>query len=176
MKRRTVDVVRVFPSPLDRRLGRIVAGNLVLRCALGRSGALASKREGDGGTPRGRFALLGGYYRPDRLRRPRTGLALRPLRPNDGWCDDPGDRRYNRPIRLPARARHEAMWRQDHLYDIVLDIAANRRPVVRARGSAIFLHLARPGFLPTEGCVAIERRMAQRLLAVLGRRTRIEIR
>lgn len=153
-----------------------MAGNLVLRCALGRTGPVVAKREGDGGTPRGRFALLGAFYRADRLHRPRTGLTLTPLRPDDGWCDDPADRRYNRPIRLPASARHEAMWRDDHLYDLVLDLAANRRPVIRGRGSAIFLHLARPGFLPTEGCVAIDRRVAARLLAVLGRRTVIEIR
>ena len=147
-----------------------------MNCALGRAGTVADKREGDGGTPRGRFALLSAFYRPDRVRRPRTGLTVRALRPEDGWCDDVADRGYNRPIRLPAKARHEAMWRDDHLYDLVVDIAANRQPIKHGRGSAIFLHLARAGFLPTDGCVAVDPRMAARLLERIGRWTRIEIR
>ena len=176
MKRGYARLLTVYASPLDRRRGRLVAGALVLPCALGRSGPRHSKREGDGASPIGRFALLGGFYRADRLRRPRTGLRLAPIRPEDGWCDDPGDRRYNRPVRRPYPASHEAMWREDPLYDLVIDIGANRGPIVKGRGSAIFLHCARPGFAPTEGCVAVEPRMAARLLARIGPRTKIEIR
>lgn len=176
MKGRTAHVVRVFRSPMDHSQGRIRVGALILPCALGRAGIVTAKREGDAGTPRGRFALLGAYYRPDRVRRPRTGLPVRALRPDDGWCDDPRDRRYNRPVRLPAEARHERMWREDGVYDLVIDIAANRGPIVRGRGSAIFLHLARPGFLPTEGCIAVDRERALRVLERMGRRTHIEIR
>jgi L,D-peptidoglycan transpeptidase YkuD (ErfK/YbiS/YcfS/YnhG family) len=176
VKRRHVRVVRVFRSPLDRRRGRLVAGSLALSCALGRAGPVADKREGDGGTPRGRFRPLQAFYRADRLPRPRTGLLLRPLRRDDGWCDDPRDRRYNRPIRLPAKAGHEGMWRDDHLYDLVVDIGHNRRSRVKGRGSAIFLHLARPGLVPTEGCVAVDRGKAARLLALIGPKTVIEVR
>ena len=176
MKRSYVPVVKVFPSALNRRRGRLVAGGLLMNCALGRAGPTHHKREGDGASPVGRFALLCGFYRADRLRRPSTGLRLVPIRPTDGWCDDPSHPRYNTRVTLPFGASRERMWRDDHLYDLVLDIAWNRGPIVKGRGSAIFLHLARPGFAPTQGCVAVEPRMARRLLARVGRRTTIEIR
>jgi L,D-peptidoglycan transpeptidase YkuD (ErfK/YbiS/YcfS/YnhG family) len=175
MKRTTYRTVRVFRSPLDPRRGRLVAGPVGLPCALGRSGTTHGKREGDGASPVGRFAVLGGFYRTDRLARPRTPLRLRPIRPQDGWCDDPGDRRYNRPVRLPYPASHERLWRDDHLYDVVLDLDWNRRPVRKGRGSAIFLHLAKPGFEPTQGCVAVDPRAIRRLLERIGPRTRVEI-
>ncbi|QFU14984.1 L,D-transpeptidase family protein [Microvirga thermotolerans] len=175
MKTAYVNLVVVRRSPLDRRRGRLEAGALVLPCALGRTGPRRDKREGDGASPIGRFPLLQGFYRADRMNRPRTGLKLRPLRPQDGWSDDPRDRRYNRPVPLPCPTGHEKMWREDHLYDIVLDIGWNRGPIRRGRGSAIFLHLARPGFAPTEGCVAVAPQAARRLLERIGPRTRIAI-
>ena len=174
-KRTTLARLRVHPLPGDRRRGRLVAGALVVPCALGRSGPTRRKREGDGGTPVGRFRLIGVAFRPDRIQRPRTLLPLKAIRPDDGWCDDPRDRRYNRPIRLPDTAGHERMWRADGLYDLVVDIAWNRGPIRRGWGSAIFLHLAREGFGPTEGCVALSRPALRRLLARIGPRTRIEI-
>ncbi len=100
---------------------------------------------------------------------------MRAICPHDGWCDDARDRLYNRLVRHPYPASHEEMWRDDHLYDVVIDIAFNRGPVVRGRGSAIFLHLARPGFEPTAGCVAVEGRMIRRLLERVGPHTGIEI-
>ena len=175
MKRATLELIRVYRSPIDHRRGRIVAGPLTIPCALGRAGTTHAKREGDGATPAGRFRLLGCFYRRDRGRRPPTRLPVAAIRPRDGWCDDPADRRYNQPVRLPYPARHERMWRDDHVYDVVLDIAANRRPVVRGRGSAIFLHLARPGFEPTEGCVAVPPAWARRLFERIGPETLIEI-
>jgi L,D-peptidoglycan transpeptidase YkuD (ErfK/YbiS/YcfS/YnhG family) len=174
-RRTTLDAIRVYRSPLDRRLGRIVAGPLVLPCALGRSGTAQAKREGDGATPVGRFRVIQALYRADRVRRPRTRLPVSPIRPDDGWCDDPGDRNYNRPVRLPYPAGHERMHRDDGLYDMVLDLAHNRGPIRKGRGSAIFLHCARPGFGPTEGCVAVDPRAVARLLARIGPGTRIEI-
>lgn len=175
MKQSRVNVIRVFRSPLDHRRGRLVAGNLVIPCALGRSGTARDKREGDGASPIGRFGILQAFYRPDRGPRPRTGLPLRPIRPGDGWSDDVRDRRYNRLVPLPCPTSHEKMWRDDDLYDIVLDIAWNRGPIRRGRGSAIFLHLARPGFLPTEGCVAVDSGAIRRLIERIGPDTRIEI-
>jgi L,D-peptidoglycan transpeptidase YkuD (ErfK/YbiS/YcfS/YnhG family) len=175
MKRATLALIQVYRSPIDHRRGRIVAGSLTIPCALGRSGTTRRKREGDGSTPVGRFRLLGCFYRSDRGRRPSARLPVAPIREADGWCDDPADRRYNRPVRLPYPARHERMWREDHVYDVVVDIACNRGPIVRGRGSAIFLHLARPDFAPTEGCVAVPRQMIGRLLERIGPDTRIEI-
>lgn len=144
-------------------------------CALGRAGIVRRKREGDGGTPAGRFRVLAILYRPDRIRRPRTSLPVRPIRRQDGWCDDPGSRLYNRPVTLPHPAHHERIWREDRLYDVVVDLASNRRPAVPGRGSAIFLHVARPGFGPTEGCVAVRRDVIGRLVEGIGPWTRLRI-
>ncbi len=126
-----------------------------LRCALGRSGIRADKREGDGVTPAGRWPMRRLLYRPDRLAPPLTGLSVTAITPDDGWCDDPADSRYNRPVRLPCTARHERLWRDDGLYDVVVVLGHNDDPVVPEDGSAIFLHVARPDFGPTEGCVAL---------------------
>jgi L,D-peptidoglycan transpeptidase YkuD (ErfK/YbiS/YcfS/YnhG family) len=175
MKHHYVDTIRVFRSPVDHRRGRLQAGNLTIPCALGRSGTRHHKREGDGASPVGRFRLLQAFYRADHGPRPRSGLPLRRIRPGDGWSDDPRDRRYNRLVPLPCPTSHERMWREDYLYDVVVDIAWNRGPIIGGRGSAIFLHLARPGFTPTEGCVAVDRRTIRRLMERIGPRTRIEI-
>jgi L,D-peptidoglycan transpeptidase YkuD (ErfK/YbiS/YcfS/YnhG family) len=177
MKRKTLLTLRLRASVRDRAKGTLIAGPVLLPCALGKTGRTRDKREGDGATPCGTFALRGGYYRPDRFgARPQAGLPLRPIRPADGWCDDMRDRRYNRPIPLPAPGiSAERMWREDGLYDLVLDLDYNRGPIRRGRGSAIFLHCARPGFLPTEGCVALRRADLARLLPRLGRRTRLLI-
>jgi L,D-peptidoglycan transpeptidase YkuD (ErfK/YbiS/YcfS/YnhG family) len=173
----TLREIRVRATVGDRRKGHLLVGAAVIPCALGACGIVTAKREGDGGSPRGRFRLRGGGYRPDHLRiRPRTNLPLRPIRPDDGWCDDRRDRRYNRPMRLPAPGvSAEAMWRGDTLYDVVLDIDYNRAPIRWGRGSAIFMHIARDGYRPTEGCVALARADLIRLLARLGPRTHLRI-
>ena len=125
-------------------------------CALGRAGLVADKREGDGGTPAGRLPLRRVFYRADRLASPpATGLPVRPLAPDDGWCDAPDDPAYNRPIKHPYPASAERMWRDDGLYDVVVELGWNDDPVTPGRGSAIFLHVARPDWGPTEGCVAL---------------------
>lgn len=144
--------------------GTISYGNLRFRCAMGRSGRSINKREGDGATPIGTFALRQAFYRADRIVRPRTGLPLRALRPDDGWCDDPLDRNYNRHVMHPYPASAEALWREDHLYDVVVVVGHNDDRRIRGRGSAIFMHVAREGFVPTEGCVAMRRADLLRLL------------
>ncbi len=127
-----------------------------LRCAVGRGGIAVDKREGDGATPTGRFALRRALYRPDRLiAAPATGLPRAALTEQDGWCDDPADAAYNQPVRLPFGAHHERLWRDDGLYDVIVVLGHNDRPVVAGLGSGIFLHVAAPGFAPTEGCVAL---------------------
>ncbi len=136
----------------------------VYRCALGKGGLSAEKREGDGSTPIGLLPLRRLLYRADRLAPPQASVAIAPIAPEDGWCDDPTHADYNQQIRLPHPARHEILWRADHIYDVIGTLGWNDAPVARGRGSAIFLHLARPGFAPTEGCVALER---QDLLQVL---------
>jgi len=133
--------------------------------ALGRSGIRALKREGDGGTPLGRFPIRQVLYRVDRGPRPRTELPVRAIREDDGWCDDPAGRNYNRLITLPSKRSAEGLKRADHLYDVVLVLGYNDRPRVRGKGSAIFVHLARPGLTATDGCIALSRRDLLALLA-----------
>lgn len=149
--------------------GWLTWGPMRVRCAIGKSGRRAIKREGDGATPLGHFALRQAYYRADRLMRPRLALPLRALRRDDGWCDAMSDRNYNRPIRHPYAASAEYMWREDGLYDLVVVLDYNLRPRVAGRGSAIFLHCARPGYAPTEGCIAVQRSELVRLLGQIGR-------
>jgi len=147
-------------------------GNTV-RCALGRSGVAADKREGDGSTPEGSFPLRRVFYRPDRLPPPQTALPVQALGPNDGWCDAPGDAAYNKLVTLPFSASHEAMWREDGLYDVVVEIGHNDNPVQPGLGSAIFMHVATPDFGPTEGCVALARDDLLRLLEKCGKTARL---
>lgn len=139
--------------------GRLVFHGQSLRCALGRAGVIPAerKREGDGGTPTGLLPLRRLFWRADRGPIPRTALPRAPIAPDDGWCDAPTHPEYNRLVRLPFDASHEQLWRDDALYDLVAELGWNDAPVVPYRGSAIFLHLARPDYGPTEGCVALSR-------------------
>jgi L,D-peptidoglycan transpeptidase YkuD (ErfK/YbiS/YcfS/YnhG family) len=136
---------------------------------------LTRKREGDGATPTGRFALRRLYYRSDRQFRPQTGLPTTQLKADDGWCDSATDRNYNRLIKHPYPASAERMWRADHLYDVVIVIGHNDQPRIKGAGSAIFMHLARDGFKPTEGCVALRPADMRRLLPLLSDRTELVI-
>ncbi len=149
--------------------GWLTCGGMRLPCAIGRSGQRAIKREGDGATPIGRWPVRQAVYRADQMRRPRTALPLRCIRPGDGWCDDPHDRNYNRPVRLPYPASAEELWRRDALYDLVIVIGYNDRPRRRGAGSAIFMHLARAEMSPTAGCIALTRRHLVRLASMMRR-------
>ena len=134
------------------------------------------KREGDGGTPIGRHALLAGFARFDRRAPGPLAFPLAAIRSGDGWCDAPGDRNYNRAVALPYPAGHERMMRDDRLYDTVLVMDHNVTRRLTRGGSAIFFHVARPGFPPTEGCVAVSPRDMAWLLARLrpGDTVRVE--
>ena len=167
--------IRVRAKPGRRSRGWLTAGALAVPVALGRGGIKANKREGDGGTPRGTFRLRRLWWRADRAPRPRTQLPVRRIRKDDGWCEDPRDRHYNRPIRLPAEHPGDRLWREDRLYDFIIELDHNTRPRIAGRGSAVFVHVARPGFAPTAGCVALTSPALRRLLARLGPRTRISI-
>jgi len=165
--------VRRRPAQPSR--GWLIAGILALPVALGRGGIKANKREGDGATPRGRFRLIRLWWRADRHPRPRTRLPVRRIRQDDGWCEDPHDRRYNRRISIPKGRNADRLARQDGLYDFIIELDHNTCPRIAGRGSAVFIHVARPGFAPTAGCVALKLRSLRRLLAQVGPQTRIAI-
>jgi L,D-peptidoglycan transpeptidase YkuD (ErfK/YbiS/YcfS/YnhG family) len=142
----------VTPAPDGARLNW---GAGEKRAAIGPAGIAIKGGEGDGITPRGRFAVREIFYRADRIAAPHTELPLRKIERDDGWCDAPHDPNYNRLVKLPYPASAETMWREDHLYDLVAVLGYNDDPVVPGKGSAIFLHLAKPDYSPTQGCVAL---------------------
>jgi L,D-peptidoglycan transpeptidase YkuD (ErfK/YbiS/YcfS/YnhG family) len=162
--------------------GRTVLGHLqvsaaiTLPCALGATGFSHRKREGDKATPVGAMRLLHGYFRPDRISRPRCRLPLVPITGDLGWCDDPASPRYNRPVTLPMPALHETMKRRDGLYDVVFVLDYNIRPRRAGAGSAIFFHCAKPDLKATLGCVALRPADMRRLLPRLARDTWLVVR
>lgn len=171
--RRPTVVVRALSASATR--GRLCLGGVSLPCALGRAGRKPLKREGDGASPIGSWRVRAVYYRADRGPRPRTTLPVRRIGADDGWCDAPGDANYNRFVRHPYPASAERLWREDAVYDVIVVLDHNERPRVRGGGSAVFLHVARPGFAPTEGCVAVRHRDLLRLVALLRPGSRLWI-
>ena len=148
----------VYPS------GLLVFENRAFQCALGRSGTAISKTEGDGATPVGEFILREIFYRQDRIKCPKSDLSITAIRPVDRWSDDPSDPDYNRLVQIPHAFRHETLWRNDSLYDILVPLGFNDNPPIPGLGSAIFLHIAADQFAPTEGCIALAQ---SDLLAIL---------
>jgi L,D-peptidoglycan transpeptidase YkuD (ErfK/YbiS/YcfS/YnhG family) len=155
----------VRPAPGRPQQGLLLVGGRIGRAALGRSGLVALKREGDGATPVGRFAVRQVFYRANRGPRPRTALPLRAIRSFDGWCEDANDPNYNRLVKLSPRYQGDRLTREDPLYDIILVLGYNDVPRVRGRGSAIFVHLARDDYTPTAGCIGLSRHNLLMLLA-----------
>lgn len=171
-KHATITVTRAAGQ---RSRGLLRIGNRALPVALGQGGIKANKREGDGATPRGRFHPLRLWWRADRMNRPRTGLPVRRISPRDAWCEDPADRRYNRPLRLTPATHGDRLCRDDRLYDLIVEIDHNTRPRIKGRGSAVFLHVARPGLATTAGCIAMPLADLKRLVAKLKRSSVIRV-
>jgi L,D-peptidoglycan transpeptidase YkuD (ErfK/YbiS/YcfS/YnhG family) len=175
MKPSCFPLLRVGARAGNRAQGWLIAGPFSSPVSLGRSGIKANKREGDGATPRGRFRLVRLWWRADRVTRPTTRLPSRPITAADAWCEDPSDRHYNRHISLPNDQPGDRLRREDHLYDYIIELDHNTRPRIAGRGSAVFIHIARPGFAPTAGCVGLQAPRLRWLLSRLGPQTRILI-
>lgn len=172
---RPLSYLRVRAAAGNPCRGWLTAPGLAIPVALGRGRIVADKREGDGGTPRGTFHPLRIWWRGDRLPRPVSRLPIRRIAADDAWCEDPEDRRYNLPIKLVGDAAGDRLRRDDHLYDLIVEIDHNTHPRIAGRGSAVFLHLARDNYGPTAGCVTMTRGALLRLIARLAPSTRIEI-
>jgi len=147
------------------------------RCAAGRSGVVLDKKEGDGGTPVGSFKIRQIFYRPDRINPAelKTSIPLVALSQNDGWCDDVNSSEYNKYVKLPFEPSHENLWREDHVYDIIAVLSYNDDPVVKGKGSAIFLHVARDNYAPTAGCIALEKNDLLKFISQFARNGKITI-
>jgi L,D-peptidoglycan transpeptidase YkuD (ErfK/YbiS/YcfS/YnhG family) len=174
--RRTIQRLLVRAKAGEPTRGWLMAGARAVPVALGRAGIKANKFEGDGATPRGRFRLVRLWWRGDRLPRPCTLLPVRAIKAGDGWCEDPQDRNYNRRITVPKDSNADRLARIDPLYDLIIELDHNTRPRIARRGSAVFVHIARPGFAPTAGCVALTAPELRRLVERLGPETEIDIR
>ena len=147
--------------------GKLSGGGHTCRCAIGKGGliAAAQKREGDGASPIGTWPMRRVFYRADRLDRPETALPCTALRQYDGWCDAPDHPLYNRPVSLPFAASHETLWREDQVYDVIVELGHNDSTPEPNMGSAIFMHIAKPTYAPTEGCIAIAKSDMLKVLA-----------
>jgi L,D-peptidoglycan transpeptidase YkuD (ErfK/YbiS/YcfS/YnhG family) len=172
---RPLSAIRIRTAAGNPQRGWLTAAGQTIPVALGRGGIKANKREGDGGTPRGTFRLRQLWWRADRHPRPRTFLPIRAIGPEDAWCEDPGSRHYNQPVRLDRAHNGDRLKRDDHLYDFIIEIDHNSAPRIAGRGSAVFLHLARANFGPTAGCVSMTKSAMLHLLRRLGPETRIVI-
>jgi L,D-peptidoglycan transpeptidase YkuD (ErfK/YbiS/YcfS/YnhG family) len=173
--RSTLSTLSVRTAPGSRTRGWLTAGPLAFPVVLGRGGILANKREGDGATPRGTFRLKRLWWRADRDPRPATALPVRRITSDDAWCEDPDDRRYNQPIRIAPGATGDRLRRDDQLYDFIIEIDHNTRPRMARRGSAVFIHVARPDLSASAGCVTMPKARLRRLLRKLRPGTRIVI-
>lgn len=176
----TIERIIIRRKPGSTTRGILAAGPFRIPCALGRSGTTIVKREGDGATPVAVMAAteiwFRGGRRADRMARPKSALAVRRVRAGvDGWCDAPDHAAYNRHVRLPFPASAESLARDDRLYDVVVVLNWNCRRRARGRGSAIFFHVAKPGYPPTEGCIAVAPRDMAKLAPFLTRRTRFVV-
>lgn len=171
----TFSHISVKKRPGHASQGLLTVGGRTHVCALGKGGIRALKREGDGATPLGQMRLVNGWIRPDHVNLRSAPLGLSRITAASGWCDAVGDRNYNRPVSLPYPASHETMKRPDGLYDLVIVLDFNLKPRRRGGGSAIFMHIARPGLTPTEGCVALPANVLIRLLPRLSARTVLSV-
>lgn len=175
MAKRERNTITVARAAGERSRGVLRLGAKTHPVALGGGGIKVNKFEGDLATPRGVFHPLRIWWRADRMPRPKTSLPVRRITRTDAWCEDPADRRYNRPFTLAENEKGDRLWRDDHLYDLIVEIDHNFRPRVANRGSAVFLHLARENLKPTAGCIAMPLGDLRRLVAKLDKNTKIRI-
>ena len=161
---------------IEYRRGCLYWPSGLARAATGAGGVRPNKKEGDQATPAGTFALPFGMYRRDRIRLPNTDLPMVPLLESHAWVDDSNDPNYNELVELPYPAHAEPLWRTDRIYDLLLVVGYNMNPTQPGAGSAIFLHIARPDFSPTAGCIAVSRSVLLKLVGLLGADSTLTIR
>jgi L,D-peptidoglycan transpeptidase YkuD (ErfK/YbiS/YcfS/YnhG family) len=149
-----------------KRSENLLFKKLKFKCSLGKNGVTKNKVEGDKCTPSGVYRLKQVFYRADRINKITTNLKKIKIKKNMGWCDDPSSKRYNRLIKIPYKFSHEKLYRKDHIYDIVVILNYNMNPVVKKRGSAIFMHITKKNYLKTLGCIALKK---NDLLEILNR-------
>jgi L,D-peptidoglycan transpeptidase YkuD (ErfK/YbiS/YcfS/YnhG family) len=149
--------------------------NLKFRCALGKAGIGKKKIEGDSITPRGKFNIVKIYYRSDRVKKISSKYRLIKISKNMGWCDDPNSKKYNQLINLPTKYTHEKLYRKDNVYDLLVVLNYNMKPIIKNKGSAIFIHISRQNYKKTSGCVAIKKAHLMKLIKTIKKNTKVVI-
>ena len=149
--------------------------NFKFKCALGKRGIGKKKREGDKITPIGTYKIFKIYYRKDRLKKINSKIKLHKINNNFAWCDDPLSKKYNQLIKLPTKYGHEKLFRRDNIYDLILVLNYNMKPVIKNKGSAIFIHVARKNYESTEGCIALKKSDLIMLIRKIKKNTKITI-
>ena len=149
--------------------------NYKAKCAIGKRGIRNKKKEGDLITPKGKFKIEYILYRKDRIKNIQTQIKKKVIKKNMGWCDDPKSKEYNKLIRLPSKYSYEKLYRKENIYDIVLVLNYNTNPIVKNKGSAIFIHVTKQNYKKTEGCVALKKRHLLKIIKDLNKKTIIKI-
>jgi len=149
--------------------------NLKFRCALGKAGIKRKVKEGDNITPKGIFKIIKIYYRPDKIKDIETPIKKIKVKKNMGWCDDPNSIYYNKQIKLPSKFSHEKLYRRDNLYDLFLVLNYNTNPIVKNKGSAIFIHITKDSYKKTKGCIALKKDDLIQLVSKISKNTKIKI-
>ena len=158
-----------------KKTGYLKYKNFIFRCALGKSGIKKKIREGDNITPKGIFKISKVYYRHDRIKKIKTSIKKITIKKNMIWCDDPRSIFYNKQINLPSKFSYERLYRKDHIYDLLVVLNYNINPVVKNKGSAIFIHIAKKNYRPTAGCLALKQKDLMKLLQIIKKNTKIKI-
>jgi L,D-peptidoglycan transpeptidase YkuD (ErfK/YbiS/YcfS/YnhG family) len=158
-----------------KKSGYLEYKNLKFRCALGKTGIKKKKKEGDNITPEGTFKIIRVYYRRDKIKNISTLIKKKEIKKKIGWCDDPVSIFYNKEIKLPSKFSHEKLYRKDNLYDLILVLNYNINPIIKNKGSAIFIHIAKKNYEPTAGCIALKKKDLLELLKNIKKNTKIKI-
>jgi L,D-peptidoglycan transpeptidase YkuD (ErfK/YbiS/YcfS/YnhG family) len=158
-----------------KKTGYLQYKNLKFRCALGKAGIKKKEKEGDNVTPKGIFKITRVYYRPDRIKNITTEVKKIKIKKNMGWCDDPDSFHYNKQIKLPSKFSHEKLYRKDNLYDLFLVVNYNTNPVIKNKGSAIFLHITKDSYKKTKGCISLKRGDLIQLVSKIKKNTKIKV-
>jgi hypothetical protein len=158
-----------------KKSGYLKYKNFKFRCSLGKNGIKKKIKEGDKITPRGIFQVKKLYYRADRIKKIITSIKKIKIKKNVGWCDDFKSANYNKEIKLPSKFSHEKLYRKDHLYDLVVVINYNMNPIIKKRGSAIFIHIERNNYQPTQGCIGLKQKHLLTILKNIKKNEKIKI-
>ena len=152
----------------------LIFDDFTFKCSIGKNGSTNNKIEGDKKTPKGIFSLDKLYYRKDRNAQPITKLNSIPINKKMGWCNDLKSKKYNKLIKTNNKIKHEKMFRKDYKYDYLIPINYNTKNIQIGKGSAIFIHITK-NYIPTAGCVALQKKDFLILLKLINKKTKIKI-